>query len=149
MFFNCKISVLSLFLLLIAALSVTAQTASSATFESKRKKALALQDSLIQKHQHMRMQVKGDSLRIKSQGEGNRIQIDSLKFEGELDETVMGRMTRGKIEQEGAENTVDIRSEGSTSGPQRVEVTQTGNNNKVTIRSGTIKPKSNNHEKDY
>ncbi|MGY6744154.1 MAG: hypothetical protein ACXIUQ_15550 [Cecembia sp.] len=149
MFFNYKISVFSIFFLLLSTVSVTAQTSSSATFESKRKEALALRDSLIQKHQHVRMQAKGDSLRIKSLGEGNRIQIDSLKFEGEVDETVTGRMTQGKIEQEGAENTVDIQSEGSTSGPQRVEVTQKGNNNKVTIRSGTINPKSNNHEKDY
>lgn len=125
-----------------------AQAQEKLQFNSRIQKAHAMRDSLLQKHQHMRLIARGDSLNIRSQGEGNSIQLDSLKFQGDVNKTLKGQFTKGNIEQEGSENVVDIHSQGTGSVPQQVEIKQTGNNNKVTVQSGTINPKSNNHKKN-
>ena len=108
--------------------------------EERKAKIYAKRDSIMQAHQQLIMQYSNDSLNIRSTGKGNMIQIDSLQLSGATNQVIKHDWTNGKIEQDGEDNSVKIQSEGSSS-PKNVEIKQTGNNNKVIIRSGSINPK--------
>ncbi|UJP65724.1 hypothetical protein [Mongoliitalea daihaiensis] len=109
--------------------------------EERKAKIYAKRDSIVQAHQQLIMHHTNDSLRIRSTGEGNSIQIDNLQFKGTTNEVIKSDWTKGKIEQQGEQNSVDIQSISSSQSPKKVEIKQTGNNNKVVIRSGSINPK--------
>ncbi|MGY6520800.1 MAG: hypothetical protein ACXIUD_03670 [Mongoliitalea sp.] len=124
----------------ISSISI-AQTDIEQNLEERKAYVKAKIDSVKQVHHTIIMKYSTDSLQIKAIGEGNQIQLDSLKFNGPIEKTLKGSWMNGKIQQNGIDNTIDIQSGKKSSSPQQVEIKQSGNNNRVVIRSGSIDPK--------
>lgn len=80
-----------------------------------------------------------DTLRIKSEGNGNRVKVNDVIVDGDSDSLEV--FMKGGIEQTGSNNNVDIQSEkpgknkDSIKSNQTVIIKQTGKNNSVKINS--------------
>jgi hypothetical protein len=80
-----------------------------------------------------RMAVPQDTLRIKSEGAGNRVVLDSTWYsDSGITKIIIGPFG-GEISQEGENNEVMVNTGGHK---QKVIVSQSGNNNRVKINSG-------------
>jgi hypothetical protein len=81
-----------------------------------------------------------DTLRIKSEGTGNRVKINDATVDG-VNSDSLAVFFKGEIEQTGSNNHVDIQSEkprkskDSIKSKQTVIIKQTGKNNSVKINS--------------
>lgn len=76
-----------------------------------------------------------DSIKISTNGKGNRIKIDSIYLEGTVNTTLNEKMVNGAIEQKGENNQVEIKAEGEKKQRQTINIEQKGKNNQVKINS--------------
>lgn len=76
-----------------------------------------------------------DTIKISTNGKGNRIKIDSVYLEGTVNTVVNEKMINGAIEQKGENNQVEIEAEGEKIQRQTINIEQKGKNNQVKINS--------------
>jgi hypothetical protein len=94
-------------------------------------------DTLIDdKEARMHKKTKKGRIIIQSEGEGNRIRIDSTEFTGTGKAELEGKYQDGEVIQQGDKNQADIQSSGGegSNSANKVYIKQQGNNNKVSIR---------------